>query len=46
MTTVLIAALSVVVLFVGKRWIDARAEVAGLRTQVAILKRRLTRSDR
>lgn len=46
MTTVLIAALSAVVLYFGKRWMDARAEVAGLQTQVAILKRRLSRNDR
>jgi hypothetical protein len=45
-TTVLIAALTVVALYFGKRWIDARSEVAELRTQVAILKRRLTRSER
>jgi hypothetical protein len=41
-----IAGLSVGVLYVGKRWIDARAEAADLRTQVAVLKRRLTRNER
>ena len=46
MTTALIAALMIGVLFLAKRWIDARSEVAALRTQVALLKRRLTRVER
>ena len=44
MSTVVIASLAAGALFLGKRWLDARAEVAELRTQVALLKRRLTRS--
>lgn len=46
MNTVIISALSIAVLFTGKHWIDARAEAAELRAQVAHLKRRLTRSSR
>lgn len=45
-TTVLIAALAAVVLYLGKRWIDARSEVAELQAQVAVLKRRLARIAR
>jgi hypothetical protein len=45
-TTALIAGLSATALYVGKRWLDARSEVAELRTQVAMLKRRLTRTGR
>jgi hypothetical protein len=44
MTTAVIAGLSAIALYVGKRWLDARTEVAELRTQVAMLKRRLTRT--
>jgi hypothetical protein len=44
MSTAVIAGLSAGALYLGKRWLDARAEVAELRTQVALLKRRLTRS--
>lgn len=46
MTTAVIAGLSIIVLFVGKHWIDARSEAANLRTQVAVLKRRLTKTGR
>lgn len=44
MVTVVIAGLSIIVLYVGKRWIDTRTENVELRMQVALLKRRLTRS--
>jgi len=39
-----IAALCVAVLYLGKRWLEARSEAAELRTQVAFLKRRLTQA--
>lgn len=41
MTTALIVALSVTILYVGKKWLDARTEVAELKTTVTMLKRRL-----
>ena len=44
MLSAFIAALCVAVLYLGKRWLEARSEVAELRTQVAFLKRRLTRA--
>lgn len=43
MATVVIAGLSIILLYVGKRWIDTRTENAELRMQLAVLKRRLTR---
>lgn len=43
MLTALIAALAGVALYLGKRLLDARAEAAELRTQVAYLKRRLSK---
>jgi cell division protein FtsB len=36
-----IAILSAVVIYLGKKWSDARAENAELRTTVAVLKRRV-----
>jgi Tfp pilus assembly protein PilN len=42
--TVLIAVLAGVALYLGKRLLDARAEAAQLRTQVAFLKRRLSKA--
>lgn len=44
MVAVLIAALAAVALYLGKRLLDARAEAAQLRTQVAYLKRRLSKA--
>lgn len=41
MTTTLIVALSATSLYVGKKWLDARTEVAELKTTIATLKRRL-----
>jgi len=40
--TAFTAALAGVALYLGKRLLDARAEAAELRTQVAYLKRRLS----
>ena len=45
MLTVLIAVLAGVALYLGKRLLDARAETAHLRTQVAYLKRRLSTAE-
>jgi cell division protein FtsL len=42
--TVLITVLAGLAIFLGKRLLDARAETAQLRTQVAYLKRRLSRA--
>jgi hypothetical protein len=39
-TTAVIVGLSAAVLFLGKKWLDARTEVAELRTAIATLKRR------
>ena len=44
--TVLIAALAGVVLYLGKQLLDARSETAELRTQVAFLKRQLSKAGR
>lgn len=41
-----IAALCVAVLYLGKRWLEARSEAAELRTQVAFLERRLAPTRR
>ena len=41
MNMAIIIGLSAVVLYLGKRWIGARAEVSDLLAQNAILKRRL-----
>jgi hypothetical protein len=38
--------LSAVVLYLGKRWLTARAEVSDLLMENALLKRRLARSAR
>jgi hypothetical protein len=40
-STVFISILSAVVLYLGKKWSDTRAENAELRVTVAVLKRRL-----
>jgi hypothetical protein len=44
MFSALVAALAGVILFLGKQLIDARAEATELRSQVALLKRRLARA--
>jgi hypothetical protein len=41
LSTTIIATLSAAVMYVGKKWFDARAENAELRAMVAVLKRRL-----
>ena len=41
--TLFAALLLVLSLYVGNRWLDARAENARLRSQVAVLERRLAR---
>jgi type II secretory pathway pseudopilin PulG len=46
MTTVLIASLIATALYLAKRWSDTSAENSQLRTQVASLKRQLSRRDR
>jgi hypothetical protein len=46
MTTVLIASLIAIALYLAKRWSDTSAENSQLRTQVASLKRQLSRRDR
>jgi hypothetical protein len=46
MTTVLIAALAALALYLGKRWLDTTAENTQLRAQVASLKRQLARRER
>jgi hypothetical protein len=46
LTTAVIVILVAVVLWFGKRWIDARSEVTALRIQVALLKRRLAVGSR
>jgi type II secretory pathway pseudopilin PulG len=46
MTTVLIASLITTALYLAKRWSDTSAENSQLRTQVASLKRQLSRRDR
>lgn len=40
-STVVIALLSAVVIYIGKKWLDTRTENAELRSTVASLKRRL-----
>jgi hypothetical protein len=42
--TALIAAFAGLAMYLGKRLLDARAEAAQLRTQVAYLKRRLSQA--
>lgn len=46
MTTAFIALLAAGTVYVGKKWLDARAEVADLQAQLTILKRRLKHSSR
>jgi type II secretory pathway pseudopilin PulG len=46
MTTMLIATLTAVALYLAKRWSDVSAENSQLRAQVASLKRQLARRDR
>ena len=46
MSTVFIAVLVVLALYLGKRWSDANVENVQLRAQVAQLKRQLARRDR
>jgi hypothetical protein len=41
LTTAIIVGLSAAVVFIGKKWLDARTEVAELRTAIVTLKRRL-----
>ena len=46
MTTVLIAALTITALYLGKRWNDTHVENNQLRAQVVSLKKQLARRDR
>jgi hypothetical protein len=46
MTTVVIAALTIAALYLGKRWNDTHVENGQLRAQVVSLKRQLARRDR
>jgi hypothetical protein len=46
MTTVIIAALTILTLYLGKRWSDSSVENVQLRAQVATLKRQLAKRDR
>lgn len=46
MTTVFIASLITLALYLAKRWSDTSAENSQLRAQVASLKRQLSRRDR
>jgi hypothetical protein len=46
MTTVIIAALAIIALYLGKRWSDTNVENTQLRAQVASLKKQLARRDR
>jgi len=46
MTTVLIATLTAIALYLAKRWSDSSAENSQLRSQVASLKRQLARRER
>lgn len=46
MTTVLIGFLAVTILLLGKMWRDTKAENVGLRSEIAVLKRRLARTAR
>jgi hypothetical protein len=46
MNTAIIIGLSAAVLYLGKRWLGARAEVSELVAQNALLKRRLARNVR
>jgi type II secretory pathway pseudopilin PulG len=46
MTTVFIASLIAIALYLAKRWSDTSAENSELRAQVASLKRQLSRRDR
>ena len=46
MTTILIGALAIIAVYLGKRWSDTNVENTQLRAQVATLKRQLARRDR
>jgi hypothetical protein len=46
MTTALIGFLTVTTLLLAKLWRDMKMENAGLRSEIALLKRRLARSAR
>jgi len=46
LNTAILIGLSAIVLYLGKRWLTARAEVSELMVQNALLKRRLARSAR
>ncbi|MGB5133114.1 MAG: hypothetical protein WBO00_10885 [Steroidobacteraceae bacterium] len=46
MNTAIVIGLSATVLYLGKRWLGARAEVSELLVQNALLKRRIARSAR
>jgi len=46
MTTVLIATLTAIALYLAKRWSDSSAENSQLRSQVASLKRQIARRER
>jgi len=46
MNMAIVIGLSAIVLYLGKRWLSARAEVSELLAQIALLKRRLARSAR
>ena len=45
MVTVFFGCIVVVVLFVGSRWLASRAENTQLKSQIAQLKRRLSKRD-
>ncbi|HKZ72601.1 MAG TPA: hypothetical protein VJ011_00980 [Steroidobacteraceae bacterium] len=46
MTVALIGSLSALALYLAKRWRDSKVENADLRSQIATLKRQLTRHGR
>ena len=46
MNTAIFIGLSAIVLYLGTRWLRARAEISELLAQNALLKRRLARSAR
>jgi hypothetical protein len=46
MIAALIGCLAVAILFLAKRWSDSKAENTELRSQIASLKRQLTRNGR
>lgn len=41
LTTAIIVGLSAAAVYLGKKWLDARTEVAELKTAIVVLKRRL-----